>query len=47
MRGKRFGIVEVVKQKSLEGLKNVPISEFESVLNNERIVFKAAFSSRG
>ena len=29
MKGKRFATVEEVKQKSLEGLKNIPISEFK------------------
>ena len=28
MKGKRFATVEEVKEKSLEGLKNIPISEF-------------------
>lgn len=29
MKGKRFATVEEVKQKSLEGLKDIPISEFK------------------
>ena len=29
MEGKRFATVEEVKQKSLEGIKNIPISEFK------------------
>ena len=29
MKGKRFANVEEVKQKSLEGLKNIQISEFK------------------
>ena len=29
MKGKRFSTVEEVKQKSLEGLKNIPISKFK------------------
>ena len=29
MKGKHFATVEEVKQKSLEGLKNIPISEFK------------------
>ena len=28
MKGKRFASVEEVKQKTLEGLKNIPIIEF-------------------
>ena len=30
MKGKRFGTVEEVKQKSLEGLKDIPLCEFQS-----------------
>ena len=29
MKRKRFATVEEVKQKSLEGLKNIPISKFK------------------
>ncbi|KYN36517.1 hypothetical protein ALC56_09112, partial [Trachymyrmex septentrionalis] len=30
MKGKRFATVEEVKQKSLEGLKDIPMSEFKN-----------------
>ena len=41
MTGKRFATVEEVKQKSLEGLKNL-----KNVLNNGRIVCRSALWSR-
>ena len=38
-KGKRFATVEEVKQKSLEGLKNMPISEFKKCFEqwNDRL----------
>lgn len=30
MEGKRFDAVEEIKQKTLEGVKNIPKSEFEN-----------------